>query len=304
MSRTNAKLATVVIGLMAAVSLAVPATAQAPDVPPPREYGETGVRTGVVTVEAGAEWLPVGASRVGRSSSCTTSSVSVVVDDDFSQPVNREWRVFSSDGSIPFTSSPSDLPSTLPTFMRHFSPTGRWFAVTCDGVTRVVAEGGPAVTINGLVQRALDQIDPPDPDLAVTPVELHFTQLPSWLAIEPAYWNAPREARAQAGRVFVDAEVNPIESTWNMGDGTTVDCPGSGAGTVWAPGAKPTADSCLHTYRKTSAGAKGDRFEIEATVTFAVAATSNAPGGYGPFPNLERSTTQSIQVGEIQAVNN
>jgi hypothetical protein len=286
---------------MLSVLLIAPASAQSD--PPPREYGESGTDGGVVTVAAGSEWLPTGSDGSGGSSSCTTSSVTLIVEDDFVQPVNREWRVFAAGGEIPFTASPTDLPSSLPTFMRHFSPTGRWYAASCDGVITVVPEGGPPVTIAGLMQQALDQVDPPEPELAVTPETLHFTQLQSWLAIEPAYWLADRRATAAAGRVQVTAVVTPSESIWDMGDGEgLVAC--EGPGTVWQPGLDDSATDCGYTYRTSSAGASLDAFELTATVLFNVDIETNAPGSYGPFDDIERETVESVQVGEIQAVNN
>ncbi|MGI9596069.1 MAG: hypothetical protein ACR2QK_07915 [Acidimicrobiales bacterium] len=290
--------AAVMVGLTAL--LGVPLAAQQPDVPPPRGYGESGVNGGVVNVRARADWLPAN-YRGSGSSSCTTSSARIIVEDDFVQPVNREWRVFSADGSIPFTGSPDDLPSSLPTYMRHFSPTGRWYAVTCDGVTTVVPEGGPPVTIAGLTQQALDQLDPAEPELAITPEELHFTQLQSWLAIEPSYWNAARQATAAAGRVRVTATARAQEVQWEMGDGESFTC--DGAGTVWQAGLDDEAATCSHIYRRTSVGQPGDSFDITSTVRFEVTVASTAPGSYGPF-QLERTTVESIQVGEIQAVNN
>lgn len=289
------------LSVLLLLALAVPVSAQNPDVPPPREYGESGVQTGVVKVRARAEWLPAGAEGSSSTSSCTTRSVRIVVDDDFRQPINREWRSFGPDGSIPFTASTNDLPSSLPTYMRQFSPTGRWYAVSCDGDISIVAEGGPAVTVAALMQQALDQVDPPEPELAITPENLHYTQLPSWLAVEPSYWQADRRATASAGRVSVTAVVTPTQTVWDMGDGSEVTC-GSG-GTVWQAGLDVAAADCTHIYRDSSAGAPGDAFDITATVSFGVAVTTNAPGSYGPFPDIERTSVESVQVGEIQAVN-
>ena len=286
--------------ILVAATLAGPVAAQQPDAPPPREYGESGVQTGVVRVRAGSDWLPVGSSGSGGSSSCTTSSARIIIEDDFVQPVNREWRYFAADGSIPFTASPNDLPSGLPAYMRHYSPTGRWYAVSCDGDITVVPEGGPAVTVAGLTQQALDQLDPPDPEVAMTPDELHYTQLQSWLAIDPAYWSADRRATASAGRVSVTAIATPQDALWEMGDGETVPC--DGPGTAWQPGLDPEAATCAHTYRRTSVGAPGDSFDVTTTVRFEVTVVSTAPGSYGPF-QLERTSVQTIQVGEIQAVN-
>lgn len=296
--------ARLLVGLFAGLLVAggaAPVMAQRPDVPPPREYGESGTATGPVTVRARSEWLPVGAEGSGSTSSCATRSVSVVVDDDFEQPVNRQWRRFGADGSIPFAASPDDLPASLPTNMRQFSPTGRWYGVSCDGDITIVAEGGPAVTVAGLMQEALDQVDPSEPELAITPTEVHFAQLQSWLAIDPAYWARDRRATAAAGRVQVTAVVTPTESIWNMGDGETVICPGPG--TAWEPGLAADSAACAYTYRRSSAGEPDAAFALEATVQFEVEVETNAPGVYGPFADLERSVIQPVQVGEIQAVN-
>lgn len=290
--------AAAVIALLVAGGLSA-ASAQ----PGAREYGESGVDAGVVRVEAGAEWLPVGsAGSGGGGSRCTTSNVKVIVNDDFDQPVNQGWRSFGSDGSLPFAAEPSDLPASLPTAMRSFSPTGRWYEVMCDGVIRVVPEGGPAVTIPGLLQQAFQELDPPEPELSVVPAEFHVTQLPSWLAVEPAYWFERQSTPATAGRVWVIGFADPYEVVWDPGDGTGEMEP-CGPGTVWQPGLDAEANTCPYTYRRSSAGAPGDSFTLTATVSFAVRAESNAPGADGTFPDLTRTTSVDIEVGEIQAVN-
>ncbi len=286
------------------VALVAPAGAQGSGGPPPREYGESGVDAGVVRVRAGSEWLPTGSANAsgGGGSRCGTSSVTVVVEDDFAQPVNGEWRQFGSDGAVPFASEPVDLQASLPTVMRNFSPTGRWYAVMCDGVIGLVPEGGPAVTVAALAQEAVNQLDPPEPDLAIVPADLHFTQLPSWLAIEPAYWDADRRASAAAGRVQVVARAEPYQVIWNPGDGTGELAP-CGQGTIWQPGLDESANECPYTYRRSSAGVAGAAFPLTATVSFEITVVTNAPGTYGPFTDVERTATLDVKVGEIQAVN-
>ncbi len=100
--------------------------------------------------------------------------------------------------------------------------------------------------------------------------------------------------------MVVDAEAKPVDAVWEMGDGEQVTC--QGPGTPWAPGLDSDDAECSYTYRRTSVGAPGDAFEISATVRFEVVVTSNAPGSYGPY-QLERTTVEAVQVGEIQAVN-
>ncbi len=292
-----------VVGLIWLAVTMVGSSADAQSDPPPDSaYGDSGVESGVVTVRAGVRYVPTGTggdASAGRT--CTTSSFQVVVDDDFLQPVNRNWRAIPSDGSTPFGETPLDLDTSLAASMRSFSPTGRWFEVVCDATIDILPEGGPPITIAGLMQEAIDQLDPEEPTVAVTPDGLHVTQLHSWLAIEPAYWTL-REARVSAGRVWVIGRADPYETIWDPGDGTElVTC---AAGTPWTPGLDPENPAhCTHLYQQSSAGAPGDVFELSATVLFQVTAATNAPGVYGPFPDLERTVVQSVEVGEIQAVN-
>ncbi len=300
-SRLALALALTAIGLAIAGPGTVAVGAQDNNTPEAREYGESGVHAGVVRVEAAARWLPIGSDGSGGGSECETSSFRVVVQDDFLQPVNGSWTQFGTDGSLPFLAEPTDLDVDLPARARWFSPTGRWFEVMCDGEIDIVAEGEP-VTIAALMERAIDQIDPPDPDLAVVPTELHVTQLPSWLAVEPAYWFTRVSEPVSAGRVVVVGYADPYQVIWDPGDGTGELEP-CDEGTVWRAGLDEGANSCPHTYRRSSAGAPGNAFTLTATVSFEVTAVSNAPGADGPFPDIERTTSVDVQVGEIQAVN-
>jgi hypothetical protein len=303
LGRTAAALAaaTASIGLvlLLVVAVAGPANAQSDDLPPPIEYGESGVESGAVSVGAGFEWVPIGGGD-GSSSGCENWSAQVVVDDDFSQPVNRDWRLFGSEGLVPFTGSPDDLAANLAAYLRHFSPTGRWYGITCDGEITMAAEGGPPVNVGSLVERAIDQVAPGQPEVVTAPVGMHVTQLPSWLAVDEAYWEAERRASAAAGRVVVTADVVPVESLWDMGDGTEVSCQ---AGLAWSDGLDPTDPPCGHVYQQTSLGRPGRAFEVATTVRFRVDVVTNIPGTtFGPFA-LERQVVQAIEVGEIQAVN-
>ncbi len=289
--------------LAAVLAPAALSPAGAQDVPSAREYGESGVNSGVVRIEAGSSWLPAGSEGSSSASSCSTSHVKVRIEDDFDQPVNGHWTDFGSDGTLPFLAEPTDLSTgSLSAEVRRFSPTGRWYEVMCDGDIVYVPEGGPYVTVPGLMAQAIDQLDPPEPELAVVPAELHYAQLPSWLAVDPVYWNEDRQRRVSAGRVWVVGHADPAESIWDPGDGTG-ELPPCGAGTVWQPGLDEAANTCAHTYRRSSAGAPGDAFTLTATVTFDVWAESNAPGADAFVGDIQRTTTLDLQVGEIQAVN-
>lgn len=289
----------VAAALVLLLTVAAPVSAQEP--PEPREYGESGVDSGVVRIRAGADWLPAGSEgSSGAGTGCTDYEVTVATDDDFVQSMGGGPTVSSVDGlGGPLLNSQDDRGS-VEASVRRFSPTGRWYLVVCDGAAATVPEGGPAVTVAALAIEAANLIDPPEPELAIVPAELHYTQLESWLAVEPAYM-VDRSETASAGRVFVTATADPYQADFEMGNGDLVEC--LDGGVVWQPGAEPGPDACIYTYTDSSAGQPGDAFDVVGTVLFEVTAVSNAPVGPVTLPDIDRSSLVSVQVGEIQAVN-
>jgi hypothetical protein len=182
-----------------------------------------------------------------------------------------------------------------------WSPTGRWFNYRCGNDIYLLPEGGPAITIGGLVDEVIRQLDPPDPTLAVTPDHgKHAVQMPSWLAVDPAYWNEPRTRTATSGRVVVTATLTPTQTSWDMGNGDTEDC--DNPGVVWQNGMPESQSPCSYTYTWPSINPPNNTYELAGTVSFDVNHTTNAPGTYGPWIPVERTATETIQVVEIQAV--
>ncbi len=185
---------------------------------------------------------------------------------------------------------------------RLFSPTGRWYGAYCDGSLNYLPEGGPAVSIPGLVRQAVDSLDPPDPTLMVTPRHgKHVVNMKSWLAVDPDYWYQEREAVASAGRVSVTARLEPSASIWDMGNGETEICDNS-PGLVWRAGMSEDRATCHYTYDWPSINPPDNTYDLTGTVRFDVSYTTNAPGSYGPFVPVERSTTETVRVIEIQAI--
>src|SRR3546814_11193804 len=56
-----------------------------------------------------------------------------------------------------------------------------------------------------------------------------YTQVPTWLWLEPGWWE-PYEATARAGRVWSTGRANPVSTTWDLGGGRTVQFRGPGTG--------------------------------------------------------------------------
>ena len=191
------------------------------------------------------------------------------------------------------------------------SDTGRWFRRVCAGVVVgvngffVTPEGGGFV-VPDLAEQAFDALDPISPVWSASPngtTVPMLVQLPTWLWVEPRYWNGVFIARVEtpSGRVWAEAQGRPVSALWATGDGQTVFC-GVG-GTVWAPGAptRPPAGGCSHTYRHSSAGTEGRA--VTVTVNFAVEGATTTNPGAVPLGVISRTSPPVVvQVAEIQAV--
>jgi hypothetical protein len=180
------------------------------------------------------------------------------------------------------------------------SPTGRWVMRQCDGLPSdliVYPEGAAMPEL--LAEHALRSIAIPEPPIATSPpADRHVVQVPSWLWVDGGWWTT-YSASATAGLVTATVTAQPTQARWSMGDGSTVTC--GGPGVPWAPGLPEGATDCAHTYTSASSTQPGGTYPLEVAVEFSVTWTSNigASGALGP---TSRSTGQSVQVGEIQAI--
>jgi hypothetical protein len=166
----------------------------------------------------------------------------------------------------------------------------------------LVPEGEAATSVEALVLREIDQIAPPEPELAVSPDHgRHLVRMLTWLAVDPDYWTAPRTATASAGRVTVTATLTPTSMVWDLGNGDTVTC--DSPGRVWKVGLHDSDATCGYTYTKPSINPPDHTYELSGSVSFEVSMTTNAPGSYGPFAPVVRTGSQTIQVMELQVVN-
>jgi hypothetical protein len=269
-----------------------------------RGDGSQASSTGVVTVGAESEYLPVN-SEGSTGSGCTDeSSTDIAINDDFATPLTAGYYLIdpvqttkAKVETFTFTAARNAASSST----RLFSPTGRWFRYNCGGDYYLLPEGGPAVSIDGLIQRAIRRIDPPTPPLAVTPQHgKHAVRIPSWLAIEPAYWRQERTATVRAGRVEVTATMTPTTVEWDMGNGDIEVC--DNPGVIWRSYMKESTSTCGYTYTAPSINPPDHTYQLASTVSFDVTHQTNAPGTYGPWVPVERSATQTIRVVEIQSV--
>lgn len=151
----------------------------------------------------------------------------------------------------------------------------------------------------------LAQLELRRPKVFMTPKEgkLGLVGLPVWLwidASDPQRWSPGgihREVTVRTVTVTVWAYSPSV--TWNMGDGTTVECYTSGE--PYDPSYGEKESTCGHKYNKTSMGKPNDKFTVTATVnwkSYYVDAT-----GRHDLPNLVGTTETTARVGELQVIN-
>lgn len=220
------------------------------------------------------------------------SSVPTPGDEDSGGPVCW-WEVVIADDS--------DYPFYRDDGTPIFSATGRWLRQYCDGevVTTggwywAVPEGG--IVIPGeLAREAAEAVAIADPVVGTSPAPGRLVvRVPTWLWIDGSWWQT-YEATATAGRVTATVTATPLSAVWTTGDGAMLTC---GAGVPWQPGAAVTAETCVHTYTVAS---PATGYELTVAVDLALSWTSNV-GVSGTLDPIPRSSTQTVTVGEIQAV--
>lgn len=181
-----------------------------------------------------------------------------------------------------------------------------WVSIVCvrDGApaatNEIVVEENPTVSPEVIRDRATARIEPPAPAPASSPplAQPTYVNVPTWLWVDSTYWS-PIEVTETEGLVTVTVRAAPARATWDMGEGNAVAC--DGPGLEWQIGLPEDATDCSHTYRHSSYGMPGGRFEASVTVTWAYEWWIN--GAYqGEFGSVDATSGFEVAVGEIQAV--
>lgn len=211
---------------------------------------------------------------------------------------NCTWRVLNPDDTaVPMY----DVDGT-----RMTSPTGRWLQRVCDG--EVVAVNGsfavpeslPGADPAMLARQARESVDIPEPPIATSPDAGRslYARVPTWLWIDGGWWR-PYSVTAAAGGVSTTVVANPVRAHWSMGDGGEAVC--HGPGRPWQPGVAEDASDCTYTYASSSATRPEGSFTVTVTVEIAISWSSNLGSG-GNLAPVTRSTSRTVTVGEIQAI--
>ena len=206
----------------------------------------------------------------------------VVIEDDF------VFSVYDSEGGVP-----------------QHSATGRWLRKVCDGAPVAVGglflipEGG-IVDPEALAQEAVASIGIAAPSIRTSPeaADRLYVRVPTWLWVDGGWWHS-YQATASAGRVTATVTAQPVATTWVTGDGDSIVC--AGPGVPWQPHLDESDTDCAHTYTVSSAGAPEGTFNLQASVRLEITWTSNISAG-GTLPAITRTSSRTVDVGEIQAI--
>lgn len=163
----------------------------------------------------------------------------------------------------------------------------------CEGVWQYtwIRQETPA-SLAGMAMRDLQSrlLVPPSPVLA--PPDRSIVHLETWLAIrDPGVF----QVTATTGSLSSTVTARVRSTTWELGDGTTVTC--SGTGVVWRPADGDRPAPCGHTYRQVR-----DPNTVSVRITWEITWTSSTGAG-GSFPDVTSvATSVPHPVQEIQSI--
>ncbi len=192
--------------------------------------------------------------------------------------------------------------------MFGLDPTGEyvWYDVICwrDGRGNIeipiIVEITPPVAPEVIRDIAAARLEPPPPSPETSPplARQTFVRVPTWLWLDQAAWS-PIEVSTTRGLTTVTVRATPTHARWVMGDGGGITC--FGPGVAWRSGASEDDTDCSYTYRHSSYGEPGGRFEASVTVTWEFEWWINDvyQGGFG---TVDLSVPFGVEVAEIQAV--
>jgi hypothetical protein len=166
------------------------------------------------------------------------------------------------------------------------------------------APGGPPVDPVALAAQALNRTPLPTPDIGMNPGPgvPQLVNLVTFLWIGNGDWS-PRTATATAGSVTSTVTAVPQRAIWDMGNGDSVVC--QGPGTAYVPNVPDDQqpDTCRYTYRHPSVGQPDLKFPVSVTVEWDATWTASGAAGGGDLGVIRRTSTTSIEVAELQAIN-
>lgn len=221
--------------------------------------------------------------------------------DGVEMPCQSSDGTAGSDGCYYRPADPSELSAEA---LGGAQGPAAWYIKTCPGENLssqsiVFLAEPPVVTPEVLARQARSMLWLPQVMIALNPAGDQLVGLPTWLSLDGGSWTS-QSATASVPGVSVTATATPVRATWQLGDGSIVEC--FGPGTRWRPGMDPAAMSpdCGYRYRFSSAGQPGAAYTVSVSVTWDVSWAG--AGQAGAVAGLTTVGTASVRVAESQAV--
>ncbi|MFD0635394.1 hypothetical protein ACFQ9X_31425 [Catenulispora yoronensis] len=152
-----------------------------------------------------------------------------------------------------------------------------------------------------LADRARNSLVLPRPVIGSNPPvgSPQWVSVPTWSFLPKEMW-VPVSAQAAVPGMSVTATATPVSVRWDYGDGTSTVC--TGPGTQFTPGTDPKASSpdCGHTYRTSSGGALGGKFQVTAMIGWRV--DWIGAGQAGTLNDLTTTATVPVTVQQSPAI--
>ncbi len=164
--------------------------------------------------------------------------------------------------------------------------------------------GGPPADPGDLAEEALERTPLPEPTIGMAPRPdiPQLVNLPTFLWIPADQWKS-FTASATAGPVTSTVTAAPKRVIWDMGQGDEVVCDGPGLPYNPALSDDANPSTCRYTYRQSSAGQPGQSLTVTATIEWETTWTVTGAAGGGGLGTVSRSSSTTIKVAELQALN-
>ncbi len=145
---------------------------------------------------------------------------------------------------------------------------------------------------------AMSQLELPAPAVAMSPPGDQLVGIATWMWIEGGW--APLSASATIAAVTATVTATPTAVRWDLGDGTSVTC--AGTGVAYSPSVA-SGDACTATFTDSSADLPGGTRRLTATVTYRVGWAASTGEG-DDLGELTAIGGLDVRVVEVQAVIN
>ena len=124
----------------------------------------------------------------------------------------------------------------------------------------------PAVVAGQLANEVYRSLPEPEIRMNPDPAESDpLVNLPTWLWLSPQSWR-PVEMRSADNAAAALAQ--PLHVIWELGDGTTITCPGPGTPFDKSRPADQQQTDCSHTYRHSSSTQPDGKYKVKASIVW------------------------------------